>query len=357
MGAPDTSSITKASLSDLVRAIACLGVITLHVLFRGNWKDDSTLTLWWITDLLHAMVKPAVPLFVMISGAYLLDPAKKLNLGAFWKKRVTQVLLPFLAWSGVYAMDGGKAESWKSITENFLNETIASHLWFVYMLMGLYLILPLLKCITNHYQTKGAACYTALWFAGLVSASALGIGEPAGWIAENAAFSGYFVGGYLLIRKANQIPTKVLVVGIPLLIGANATISHLLQARSEDYFDEDYSMMSDTGSTVALLSFLLFAALQKLSASRALESRKLNQAVKNVSCASFGIYLAHPLVHKHLIDGSLGVSLESWNWSPYLRIPLSILCIACLTMGLLFLLEKIPGVRTLAGYRSPRNGL
>ena len=95
---------------------------------------------------LNSLLRSCVPLFVMISGVFLF-PVK--NEGAFFRKRFSRVLVPFVVWCVVYAfylywqgmttLQGALLDILK-IPVNF--GTDVGHLWFVYMLLGIYLIAP-----------------------------------------------------------------------------------------------------------------------------------------------------------------------------------------------------------------------
>jgi len=333
----------EVTSTDLIRTIACLGVITLHVLFDYNWQEEGSSLLWWLTDLLHEVAKPSVALFVMVSGAYLLDPDKPFHFVAFWKKRIAQVVLPFLLWSGVYALANRVPAN--AIFGKFLSQDIEAHLWFVYMLLGLYAVLPLLRMVVKRFGTPGAAILVGTWFGILVY---LAVSDQFNdqWLV--ALFSGYFLGGYLL-RKI-KIPTAWLVPGILLVVAANTALYHSLEASSDGWFDEDYSMLCDAGPPVVALSVLAFAAF--LKADRLELPRVLTRGIKLLAHASYGIYLAHPLVQTALADGWLGFSLDGETGGPFLGIPLSIATVTLLTVILLYLLEKIPGARALAAYRN-----
>jgi surface polysaccharide O-acyltransferase-like enzyme len=98
---------------------------------------------------LNSLFRSCVPLFVMISGVFLF-PVR--NEGAFFRKRFSRVLVPFLVWCVIYAfypywqgtttLQGALLGILK-IPVNF--GTDVGHLWFVYMLLGIYLVAPVLS--------------------------------------------------------------------------------------------------------------------------------------------------------------------------------------------------------------------
>src|ERR1700743_2355755 len=98
-----------------LRLIALYAVIVLHCTAPVLRFDKVPLADWWVADFYKGLVRFAVPVFVMITGALLLH--KKYEIGNFLKKRLLRVVVPFLFWSLVYiwyswynediAFDGG----------------------------------------------------------------------------------------------------------------------------------------------------------------------------------------------------------------------------------------------------------
>src|SRR5665213_1648897 len=84
-----------------IRLIALYAVIILHstapLLMQYGKVSTSD---WLMADILNAMVRFAVPVFVMVTGALLLH--RDYQLGDFLKKRLSRIVWPFLFWSLVY---------------------------------------------------------------------------------------------------------------------------------------------------------------------------------------------------------------------------------------------------------------
>src|ERR1700743_565095 len=143
---------------DSLRAIAVIAVIGVHVVApalsaKTNLQNTST-TGWWIANVYDSLFRFCVPIFVMITGALLLP--QDIGLKAFLKKRLNRILLPFIFWSLIYMAfnmalkirDEGYSNaivyfgSWVS-TQIIQGPSI--HLWYVYMIIGLYLFIPILQ--------------------------------------------------------------------------------------------------------------------------------------------------------------------------------------------------------------------
>src|ERR1039457_3873496 len=129
-----------------LRLIALYAVIILHCSSPLLMQYGKVpLADWWTADFLNATVRFAVPVFVMITGALLLH--REYEIGDFLKKRLTRVVVPFLFWSLVYIWYSWYNEEITFGTNikqvlHLLKYGSSYHLWYVYMLIGLYFFIP-----------------------------------------------------------------------------------------------------------------------------------------------------------------------------------------------------------------------
>lgn len=146
---------TRIVYLDWLRVIACLMVMIVHA-SECIYSNDYTFSFpseeaKMAVLSFQSFVRPtAVPLFLMAS-AFLLVPVKYDTL-TFFKKRFTRVLIPLLVFLPIYAVLPSLwgAQTWeeagKQLIHCYVNFPISgSHLWFVYMLLGLYLIMPVIS--------------------------------------------------------------------------------------------------------------------------------------------------------------------------------------------------------------------
>ena len=104
-----------------------------------------------------------IPLFIMISGAFFLDPGKNISTESMFKKYIPKAIWVFFCWSFFYALleqsffSGVKAQgpigAWHLLDMERLLKSVLlghSHLWYMYTLIGLYLITPLLRIFTQN---------------------------------------------------------------------------------------------------------------------------------------------------------------------------------------------------------------
>ena len=92
---------------DLIRTVAIFLIILVHAnnfpyTLSGNITPTASFN-WWTVNTYAAIGNLGVPLFVMLSGALLLDPAKcEEPMRVFFKKRIERIGLPMIFWTIAY---------------------------------------------------------------------------------------------------------------------------------------------------------------------------------------------------------------------------------------------------------------
>ena len=144
---------------DYLRVVACFMVMVIHScepFYLGGEAPNITFIAnkWdaiWIS-LVESVCRVCVPLFVMASS-YLLFPLKK-STGEFFRRRLVRILVPFILWVCAYVWWFG--DSWGKACFNFPDA--GGHLWFVPMLLGLYLLMPLLSPWAEKVSERFRTC-------------------------------------------------------------------------------------------------------------------------------------------------------------------------------------------------------
>jgi|GEM_PF-547774 len=310
---------------DLIRVVAILLVIASHVCGRvagGYAVEECASALGWAGRLSvwinNAVWVVPVPLFVMVSGALLLG--RNDTMGMFYRKRFGKILLPFLAWSGIFIFclwiagqsfrDGTPITLTSSIGA-FLSGGISGHFWFMYMLVSLYLVTPFLSVFVRHASKTMLTGFIVLWFIAMVIFPVVqNIVQETFSIAGIAAdfhfelvslWVGFFVAGYVL--KDVLIPKHwaliALVVGLCFSV-AGPVNGYLLQV----YPDSPVSFLltivgkyilplTSSQVTLTLIAFLVLRSLGDLPS---LASSWVGRVVIATAPLTFGIYLSHHLL-------------------------------------------------------------
>lgn len=149
---------------DWMRVAACFMVLLVHATepFYLGGEGAQILTkmdAFW-SSFFDSIVRACVPLFI-VASSYLQFPLRYSS-GEFLRRRAVRVLVPFVLWSVVYALAwGSPAENFRNLLLNF--NYAAGHLWFVYMLIGVYLLMPLLSPWAEKVSKRELQVYLAIW--------------------------------------------------------------------------------------------------------------------------------------------------------------------------------------------------
>ena len=160
---PNTNTQREIWL-DWLRVTACFLVMMTHCCEPFYLGGEGSLILTkadalWVS-VLNVLPRAAVALFIFASS-YLQFPLHY-SAADFFKRRAARVLIPFLFWTVVYALVWGEpVQNFKDLLLNF--NYAAGHLWFVYMLVGLYLIMPMLSPWAEKVGKRELLVYLGIW--------------------------------------------------------------------------------------------------------------------------------------------------------------------------------------------------
>lgn len=144
---------------DLLRFIAIISIVLIHVVADSR---DIYLTTdkfkYFIITCIDTFTRAGVPLFFMFTGIFMLSDKKKYTYKEFIKKRVLNLLIPFFIVSIIYYI----YESYKNnmqfsilkFISLFTTNGIKYHLWYMYSIISIYLIIPFLKIFINKANKK-----------------------------------------------------------------------------------------------------------------------------------------------------------------------------------------------------------
>lgn len=293
---------------DYLRVIACFMVVMVHACEfyycneAGAILANDTDRLW--VSLIDGAFRQSVPLFVMASS-FLLVPLTT-DATIFFKRRFSRVLVPFIVWSLLYAvvpvLTGSiSGDIWQRVTTILYTANIDSgHLWFIYMLIGVYLVMPVISPWINQVSKRGEEMFLAIWFlstfTGYLRPLTTYVWGEVFWNSFHALyyFSGYI--GYVVlahyIRRYVDWPLKkTLAVAVPLILVGYAFTAGLFYTHSLESTDYAYVEQSWYFCTfnVAIMTAGTFLLLRHAGSS----ARWLYTPVKTVSKLSYGIYLMH----------------------------------------------------------------
>ena len=155
----ETKTVERNWGLDLLRILAAFTVVMLHVSPQAYLDVEIASAPWNVMNVITGLCCWNVSAFFMLSGAFLLAPQKAMSTRTLYRKNIARLAAAFVFWSAVYALTycllRGKGK-W-----TFLNELLRGHyhMWFVFTLISLYAVVPLLRKIT---ESKKATEYFLL---------------------------------------------------------------------------------------------------------------------------------------------------------------------------------------------------
>lgn len=272
----------------LSRFLAVLGIVMLHsaAFFYNNFESE---TLGWsVGNIGNSVTRWAVPVFVMLSGALILGASREYTAAEFYKRRLSRILIPLLFWSVFYsvvwyAQNRGSA-SINDVINNFIYGRPYYHMWFMFMITGLYAVTPLIRPAIKKLDKSASVKITVILF--ILSSSEIilryyaGYEEPV-WIFWFIPFIAYFASGHLIIKYELKDISITLCAMI-------ATISCVfIHAMSEYYAhsgEKTQLFYEPLFPVVIIMSLSVYILLMKWS-------KPFNETLGRLS---FGVYLIHP---------------------------------------------------------------
>ncbi len=327
-----------------LKLISLLAVIILHVaaIPLGLYGHIASKT-WLVADFYNALVRFAVPVFVMITGALLLH--REYVLSDFFKKRLSRIFTPFLFWSLVYI-----AYSWYNedlvFSDNNMSGNIKQvlhllkigssyHLWYVYMLIGLYFFIPVIGKFVRNATKRELEYFLIVWLAVMFLAQPYFLRfNPQFDMHYFFGYAGYLVLGHYLtynVTERKHLGTMMFILFLATLVFIMAGSFFLYKAQHNQTL-----LYEPLNPVVILLASAMFLAIRF----NKLQVPDFISMAKDFACRyNFGIYLSHALI-LYLLDGFLGIDYTFC--APVIAIPLTAIICFLLSLLLVWLLNKIP---------------
>ena len=357
---------------DVVRFIAMFTVVCCHCtdpfnFYPGTAPNIGEIKLWGA--IYGSVLRPCVPLFVMITGALLL-PVRG-DASTFYKKRIPRVFYPFLIWSVLYnlfpwitgllglnpqiildfflyAGEGVMRPSFSVSLEYILMipfnfSILAVHMWYIYLLIGLYLYLPVFSAWVEKASERAKLMFLLAWGVTLllpyyyqfVSNYLWGTcsWNSFGMLYAFAGFNGYLLLGHYL-KNLEWSLKKTLTIGIPMFaVGYAVTFLGFRHITAlPEYTDEMLELFFTYCSlNVVMMTIPVFMLAKKVK----VNSERMKKALANLTVCGFGIYMIH-----YFFTGPSVVLMRAIDMPIGLQIPVAAILAFAVSWGLVWLIYR-----------------
>lgn len=333
---------------DLLRIVACFSVVMLHASAQLWYDYPINSSTWLICNSWDALVRFGVPIFVMISGAIFLSGTRPLDVKRLYFHNILRLVVMYILWSLFYALlDCSKFDMRQAGFKAFINEWISGryHLWFLPMLVGLYVLLPVLRSWVEHADKRNIQYFLGLFVVfqiGRESLRVLFAKSPMVLSVINTtkvemvcSYIGYFVLGYYIAQYG--IPKKLhkwIYVAGGLGCAANVVLGNVISLKTGEARGDVYDSYTFFTFCIATALFLLFQ--EKIGERRFRPG--VEKCIVGMSADTLGIYL----MHVGLLELLKPIEWEFFTSMPLVAIPLlAVFCFAvCLVVAAM--LRRIP---------------
>ncbi len=335
---------------DVAKIVAIFGIVTIHVAAPAS-EGFGILTdrAWASAVALETATRWSVPLFVMVSGMLLLT-GKTVEESplVFYRRRAARIAIPLVAWTLFYRLyleHTGPQASFLEHVQAIYSGQPYYHLYFLFVIGGLYLIAPFLARVVNDMSQR----QLGLLSAGTLVLGFLWMGVPP-WLPGTGAnafslfapYVGFFLAGRWLGRAKLDRELAWWCAGAFLVLFVSTAFETYLWVHAEGLENGRY-FYGYLSPPVILMSLAIFVVIRYL-----VEQRERRRPVRHMKTlhflgeATFGIFLIHPyfftLFQRNYAVPSALHTL-AWWW-PATVIGLVLVSFACTVV-----IKQIPGLR------------
>ena len=331
----------RDSFYDLLRVMGAVAVMILHISSQ-HWRDVPVVSFEWsLFNTLNGCVRWGVPVFAMISGCLFLG--RDIPFNVLLKKYIFRIAAAIVFWSVIYVVfSAWRGHSAEELKKEFLLGHY--HMWYLYMLIGLYLLVPFLRVICR--DEKLMRLFLFLGLITVLPSHVLSVTELFGRLKnlrllynqfKFTFFNGYafyFVLGYYL--KNHSFPFRIsCMMGLAGFV-LTPLLSWLISVKLGSGTMVFYQNLS---LNVILQSVFMFELAKRLAPKLDSNCCKKNAAIRTLAKMSFGVYLVHPLIIEEL-NHLTGFNTLSFN--TLFTVPLMMLLVAGISLVITFLLSLVP---------------
>ncbi|MFA9381035.1 MAG: acyltransferase [Acetanaerobacterium sp.] len=333
---------------DIIRILAVFAVIVIHI-SACEWADLPVASLrWQALNLYDAAARWCIPAFVMMSGRAFLDPRKTLKPGTLMKRNVLRMVISLLFWATAYhlyevVLTKGTLDA-ADLAGGVIGVFTFSarrHLWFLYLMIGLYLLTPFLRRLTAGRSTRRLTLVSILLLlvSGItpIALSALPSYSYMQYVMQVPGFIGLFILGHLLERiSLSSGAARGLCLaglfGMGFTVAATSLLSLHLGTATQIFY-------SNTAPNVVITAVGLLVYGKRRLFTLSL-GEKWNGRLARFSELTFTIYLIHDFFVIPLDMGTGGFSLNPFP--PILSVFVFSFLVFCICTPFAYLICRIP---------------
>ena len=357
---------------DHVRILGTVAVVVGHVSDMTLYSRPPLGHDWWVANWWDAATRWAVPVYIMLSGSLLLDPARGETPAVFYRKRMARLGVPLVFWSAFFMWLDVYYTGWRATInpafevpgpagqfadhylwhqhsfwewarylgfakpvrawQNLLVGQPYVHMHFIFRIAGLYAFTPMLRVFVRH-ATREMLWATTILLLAIATADTVANNfteTSLSMFFRFVPFVGYYLFGYLMrdgVHSWRWLATAwagLLGSVVVLALGTGLTVDHFVvrpgvhaNIHANIYGPPSLGMMLyDFVSPVrVVMSVCAWVVLVGLFRDPWPHGKAGRSAVRFWANTTLGLYLIHPLFRELLW---MGLKPLSWHGKPLL---------------------------------------
>ncbi|WP_407377385.1 acyltransferase [Methanobrevibacter sp.] len=321
---------------DLLRAFAIIAVIICHVDFYFGPLNTPFEVIAQLT--FHDIGRIGVPIFLMISGALLLNRDYS-NLGDFLKRRFARIIYPFIFWIILITLTNFYFHKPYSYMWNvFIGNP--SIMWYFWTLIGIYLAIPIINIFIKEYGETGCKYFLAIWIITIIlNTFNMYPLFPYFKLDYFAGFIGYPVLGYYLsTKKFSYSNRKMWIVGLLILLISLGIFVAYTYSNSFPSVEVMYQNILVAGMGIGMYLFIEY--LDKENKFNSIKNNAIGKTISSISLCSYGMYFSHVIII---------MFMSKINPHSNILFPAMFIATIFLSWLLPYIFSKIPYVKKVSG--------
>ena len=291
---------------DVMRVVASLFVVFMHASATGLRTNVASHSDWFILTGISSIAFCAVPLFFMITGYVLTSSERTSDVKVLFKERLPRLIVPLIFWSILYiiyemiSLNEFSLVTFLKKIVLIVEKPVNISLWFMYLLVAMYLISPLLCSGLKSLNKQGEKLILGIIII-VELISILGIVAPSFssrylnieilnyFNIFDGNLASFILGWYLGKTKKHFSSIAVwltMLVTYGIIVAGTINLSSILGK----YISTFQSQNSGLEILIASCIFIL------IKQSKILDTQKIKSIAHKISDYTFPIYLMHSLI-------------------------------------------------------------
>lgn len=323
---------------ELIRNISFIMVMLIHIanyFCRAYGRISSHEYLFAL--VINTFSRVSVPCFFMITGALLLGRQESVSKCL---KRAKHFAIVLVVWSFFYYLFNTyyTKQPWQWTL--FLDDPAEDHLWYLYVLIPVQIMLPFLQAMCRGMDEKlehAFAIIGTVWVFVLhlltYTSSDFYFDLP---IFDGRSYIYYLYMGYYVMKYHHRIFKNIKILALTFITSTvgNIIFVYLYSSLINDHYERTLEYGNPLVIISSIAFFLLIITLNERYLKWSAKSKKLMDFAASYS---FGIYLVHIMfldIYK--------MNVTANQYSVYLSIPIVFIMILVASLCVIYLIRQLP---------------